>query len=85
MAIEQSKKMIYIADDALNIRELIRSFLINAGYDVMSFSTGDDLYDAFLLKEPALIVLDIMMPGTDGLMICTKIREIGRASCRERV
>lgn len=75
MTMVQGKKMIYIADDALNIRELIRSFLLNAGYDVMAFSNGDDLYDAFLLKEPALIVLDIMMPGTDGLMICTKIRE----------
>lgn len=75
MTMVQAKKMIYIADDALNIRELIRSFLLNAGYDVMAFSNGDDLYDAFLLKEPALIVLDIMMPGTDGLMICTKIRE----------
>lgn len=42
MTMAQAKKMIYIADDALNIRELIRSFLLNAGYDVMAFSNGDD-------------------------------------------
>lgn len=68
-------KRIYIADDEKNIRELIRSFLKNAGYEVVAFETGDALYEAFLKEAPDLIVLDIMMPGTDGLMLCTKIRE----------
>lgn len=68
-------KRIYIADDEKNIRELISSFLKNAGYDVEAFETGDALFEAFLLTPPDLIVLDIMMPGTDGLMLCTKIRE----------
>ncbi len=69
------KKRIYIADDEKNIRELIQSFLKNAGYEVEAFETGDALFDTFV-KEPCdLIVLDIMMPGTDGLMLCTKIRE----------
>lgn len=68
-------KRIAIADDEPNIRELIKSFLKNAGYEVQVFENGDDLYEAFLLDEPDLIILDITMPGTDGLMICTKIRE----------
>lgn len=71
----QSAKRIYIADDEKNIRELIYSFLKNAGYDVLAFETGDSLFEAFLNEPPDLIVLDIMMPGTDGLMLCTKIRE----------
>jgi len=71
----QGTKRIYIADDEKNIRELIRSFLKNAGYEVVVFETGDALYEAFLTETPDLIVLDIMMPGTDGLMLCTKIRE----------
>ena len=70
----QGTKRIYIADDEKNIRELIRSFLKNAGYEVEAFETGDALFDAFLQDPPDLIVLDIMMPGTDGLMLCTKIR-----------
>ncbi|GAB6108249.1 response regulator transcription factor [Fusibacter bizertensis] len=69
------QKKIYIADDEYNIRELIKSFLTNAGFAVEAFSTGDALYEAFLTAPPDLIVLDIMMPGTDGLMLCTKIRE----------
>ncbi len=68
-------KKIAIADDESNIRELIKSFLKNAGYEVQVFETGDDLYASFLVDEPDLIILDITMPGTDGLMICTKIRE----------
>lgn len=69
------QRKIYIADDEYNIRELIKSFLTNAGFAVEAFSTGDALYEAFLTSPPDLIVLDIMMPGTDGLMLCTKIRE----------
>lgn len=72
---DKPAKRIAIADDEANIRELIKSFLKNAGYEVQVFENGDDLYDAFLLDEPDLIILDITMPGTDGLMICTKIRE----------
>ena len=68
-------KRIYVADDEFNIRELIKSFLKNAGFEVETFDNGDALYEAFLIAPPDLIVLDIMMPGTDGLMLCTKIRE----------
>lgn len=71
----QETKLIYVADDEPNISELIKSFLKNAGYDVQTFESGDALYAAFLSIEPDLIILDIMMPGTDGLMICTKIRD----------
>lgn len=67
--------LIYIADDEANIRDLIKSFLESDGYTVSAFSTGDALAEAFE-KEPAdLVILDIMMPGTDGLTICKQLRE----------
>ena len=69
-------KMIYIADDEKNIRLLIKSFLENAGYKVRLFENGDLLYQAFEKQAPDLIVLDIMMPGSDGLSILEKIRKI---------
>lgn len=68
------KKLIYIADDEKNIRLLIKSFLENAGYMVRLFENGDLLYQAFEKQAPDLIVIDIMMPGTDGLSILEKIR-----------
>jgi DNA-binding response OmpR family regulator len=69
-------KLIYIAEDEQNIRHLIQSFLLKEGYRVEVFENGDLLYDAFI-KEPCdLVILDIIMPGSSGLIICTKLREI---------
>ncbi len=67
---------IYIADDEDNIRELIRNFLQSDGYEVEDFPNGDLLFEQFMKKPCDLVVLDIMMPGTDGLSICRKLREI---------
>jgi len=73
---EKSEKLIYVADDEPHIRDLIRSFLEKDGYAVEAFENGDDLFKAFMVKKCDLVMLDIMMPGTSGLEICTKIRQI---------
>ena len=69
-------KLIYAADDEADILDVMREFLRNAGFAVRTFSTGDALYTAFQEQPCDLVVLDIMMPGTDGLTICQKLREI---------
>jgi len=69
-------KLIYIAEDEKNIRHLIKSYLEKEGYRVLAFENGDLLYEAFQTKPCDLIVLDIMMPGSSGFLICTKLREI---------
>mgnify|MGYP001153802611 CR=1 FL=1 len=61
------KQLIYIAEDEKNIRETLRSFLENDGYEVCAFETGDALLSAFSRRRADLVILDIMMPGTDGL------------------
>ncbi len=67
---------IYIADDEQDILMLLEIFLKNEGYNVKCFNTGDALYNHFT-KEPAdLVILDIMMPGTDGLTVCQNLRKI---------
>lgn len=66
---------IYIADDEENIRDLIKSFLKSDGYEVSAFETGDELKKVFDEKPADLVILDIMMPGTDGLTLCRKLRE----------
>ncbi|MBH1939816.1 response regulator transcription factor [Mobilitalea sibirica] len=68
-------KMIYLADDEKNIRELISGFLTNEGFYVKAFDNGDDLYHEFLISPCDMVILDIMMEGTDGLTICSKIRQ----------
>ena len=66
---------IYLADDEKSIRELLHSFLASDGYTVRSFESGDALLEAFRQEPAELVILDIMMPGTDGLTCCRLIRE----------
>ena len=68
-------KLIYVADDEKNICFLIENFLEKEGYEVECFGDGESLLDAFQKKAPDLCILDIMMPGMDGLEMCRKIRE----------
>ena len=67
-------KIIYIADDEQNIRELLKDFLKD-DYEVEVFETGDALMRRFDVAPADLVILDIMMPGTDGFTICSKIRK----------
>ena len=70
------KKLIYIADDDDDIRELLKAFLENDGYSVTEFSSGDELLKAFSDYPADLVILDIMMPGKDGLSCCKELRSV---------
>ena len=72
-------KTIYIADDELNIRLGIKTFLENAGYIVEDFENGDLLLEAFLKKPSDLVILDVMMPGSNGFVVCKELRKTSHA------
>lgn len=67
---------IYLADDEKSIRELLHSFLASDGYTVRSFESGNALLEAFRQEPAELVILDIMMPGTDGLTVCRELRAV---------
>ena len=71
-------EIIYAADDDDNIRNLLKTYLKEAGYRVQVFADGDSMYEKFQHEPCDMIVLDVMMPGTDGLEICKKIREMSK-------
>lgn len=71
-------KLIYIADDDVNIRKLVRSFLERVGYTVETFPDGEMLLERFRKKESDLVILDVMMPGRDGFLITEPIRRESR-------
>jgi DNA-binding response OmpR family regulator len=69
------KKIIYIADDEVKIQGLIRMFLQKEGYEAEVFCDGRALLDSFMRKPADMLILDIMMPGMDGLSLCSEIRK----------
>ena len=72
------EKKIYIADDETNIRLGIKTFLENAGYIVDDFESGDLLMEAFSYSPADLVILDVMMPGSNGFVVCKELRKISR-------
>jgi DNA-binding response OmpR family regulator len=71
-------KKIYIADDEANIRAAIKTFLESAGYTVEDFETGDLLLEVFSESPADMVVLDVMMPGSNGFVVCKEIRKSSR-------
>ena len=71
-------KKIYIADDETNIRLAIKTFLENSGYMVEDFESGDALLAAFAGAPADLVVLDVMMPGSNGFVVCKQLRKVSR-------
>ena len=66
---------ILIVEDDMDIQELLREFLKEAGYEVMAASDGIEAMDLFAKNEFALILLDIMLPKIDGFGVCELIRK----------
>lgn len=66
---------ILVVDDEKEIRNLLEINLSNEGYNVFKASCGEEAFDILDNEEIHLIVLDIMMPGIDGLEVCRRVRE----------
>ncbi len=67
--------MIYIVEDEENIRDIESYALMNSGYDIKSFEDGRNFIGQCLILPPELIVLDIMLPGEDGLSLLRQLRQ----------
>ena len=65
--------MIYIVEDDNDIREMESYAIKNSGFEVQAFSNGKDFFSALEKQLPKLVMLDIMLPGEDGLAILQKI------------
>ena len=67
---------ILIADDDTNICDLLKLYLENEGYEIVTANDGIKALSAFKIYEPDLVLLDIMMPRKDGWQVCREIREM---------
>jgi two-component system phosphate regulon response regulator OmpR len=65
---------ILVVDDDARIRDLLKRYLTQEGFDVLLAEDGKSLTRVMMRETPDLIVLDLMMPGEDGLSICRRLR-----------
>jgi len=66
--------LVMVVDDDHDLAEMLGIVLNDAGIDVDLVSRGDEALDAFREKAPDLILLDVMLPGIDGVEVCKLIR-----------
>jgi len=75
-----AKETILVVDDEDDIRELLKYNLEREGYTVTAVATGEDALRTARSKVPNLIVLDLMLPGVDGLDVCKILKNDPRTS-----
>ena len=68
------KQHILLVDDDPNISHLVRLYLEKEGFGVTECDRGDTAVEAFRTCNPALVLLDVMLPGKDGLEVLKEIR-----------
>jgi two-component system, OmpR family, alkaline phosphatase synthesis response regulator PhoP len=66
---------ILVVDDEQHIVELVRIYLRNEGYTVEVAYDGIEALERFRASQPLLVVLDLMLPGLDGMEVCRAIRK----------
>jgi DNA-binding response OmpR family regulator len=68
-------KKILVLDDDNDILELISFILLENRYDVKTFSCGEHIFATIEDFQPDLILMDVMLAGMDGRLICRRIKE----------
>lgn len=68
---------VLVVDDDVTVREVVVSYLRAAGHEVVEAEDGESALELAGDRAPDLVVLDLMLPGIDGLEVCRRLRERG--------
>jgi DNA-binding response OmpR family regulator len=68
---------VMVVDDDLTVREVVVTYLRAGGYDVGESADGESALEDLLAERADLVVLDLMLPGIDGLEVCRRLRAKG--------
>ena len=66
--------MIWLVEDDTGIRELMAYTLVSTGFPARGFADGAALFQALETEKPELLLLDVMLPGEDGVEILRRLR-----------
>ncbi|MFU8784989.1 response regulator [Aliidiomarina sp.] len=66
---------IFVVEDEAEIRQLLADYLAQAGHTVVAHERGDQALTDMRAQQPDLVLLDVMLPGIDGLEVCRQVRE----------
>jgi DNA-binding response OmpR family regulator len=69
------EKKVLVVDDEFEIRDLLSRFLTEEGYEIILASNGEEALELVERENPQVILLDIMMPGIDGVETCKRLKE----------
>jgi DNA-binding response OmpR family regulator len=69
------RSLIFVVEDEEDIASLISHTLRSAGYEVQSFADGNSVISEGMRLRPAMFLLDVMLPGSDGFELCRQIRK----------
>jgi len=65
---------IYIIDDDIDLLKVVKSLLLKKGFKVSTFTDWKIAKNSLKIFEPQIIILDVFLPGIDGLDICQKLK-----------
>jgi two-component system response regulator BaeR len=77
MLMSSSPDLILVVEDEPRLARLVADYLAAAGYDTRIVDNGLDVMPAVRERAPALVLLDLMLPGQDGLAVCRELRAHG--------
>jgi DNA-binding response OmpR family regulator len=81
----ESRGSVLVVDDEPTIAEVVSRYLERAGYETRMAADGPAALELAGMRRPDLVVLDLMLPGLDGLEVMRRLRELGETGPRERM
>ena len=72
---EEPTQLIMIVEDEVKLAELLKDYLTSAGYSTMCIERGDQAVEALQKNPVSLVLLDLMLPGKDGIQVCKEFRQ----------
>ena len=72
--VPETKKLIFYIEDEKDLSEMVTLYLEKEGYSVCHFFSGESFLDKIFSQHPDLILLDLMLPGIDGMELCRYLK-----------